>query len=116
MPTVPQIESPNVLTLDFADNGDLREILSHKEAGDKIVLTMHLQVMSKGNETAQLAIEKIITDPSDYLTDEAEPSIKEPIMASMKRSRREKEMPMGKHNRPPQTAENSAEPWMKSYV
>jgi hypothetical protein len=121
MPNSPQIEAANQLIIDVADNPDLREIFSSKEAGDKCKLTMHLQVMSKTQETVTLAVEKIVTDPSDYHTDEAEPTLKEPIMATMHRNRHrnrggEKEMPMGKHNRPEQTAENSAEPWLKSYT
>lgn len=116
MPSVPQVETYNKLTIDVADNADLREIFSHKETGDKCKLTMHLQVMSKTPETVTLAIEKIVTDPSDYYKDEVEPKINEPIMATMHRSRAKHKDSMGPHGRPPQTAENSQEPWMKAYT
>lgn len=125
MPLSPQVQTPNTLTIDLADSPDLREIFSRKDAGDKCKLTMELQLMSKTPETVTLAIEKIVTDPSDYSTDEAKPSLKEPIMATIEKRHRkdmhgtttsQKQMPMGKHNRPPQTAENSAEPWMTSYT
>lgn len=124
MPIAPQVEAANQILIDLADNPDLREIFSRKDVGDKCRLTLNLQLMSKTPETVTLAIEKIITDPSDYHTDEATPTLKEPIMATMGRRRmrerhrggEDKEMPMGKHNRPPQTAENSAEPWMTSYT
>lgn len=117
MPNSPQVETPNQLIIDMADNPDLREIFSGKQAGDKCKLTMDLQVMAKTQETVTLAIEKITTDHGYNGVDEAEPSLKEPIMATMHRNRKKgKDMPMGKHNRPEQTAENSAEPWMKSYT
>lgn len=113
--TPPQVETPNILRLDIADNVALREIFSRKEAGSKCRLTLELEIMSKTPQMVEAAIEKVITDPSDYHTDEATPSLKEPIMATISR-RKGKDMPMGKHNRPPQTAENSAEPSMLSYT
>lgn len=124
MPVSPQVEAANQLTIDLADNPDLREIFSRKDAGAKCKLTLELQVMSKTPETVTLAIEKVITDPSDYATDEAKPTLKEPIMMTMRRRKKgdmpmhsgNSDMPMGKHNRPPQTAENSTEPSLTSYT
>lgn len=115
MATSPQVETPNVLRLDIAGNPDLREIFSHKEPGSKCKLTLEIQVMTKTPELVTAAIEKIITDPSDYHTNEATPTLKEPIMATVNR-RKQKDMPMGRHNRPPQTTENSAEPNLTSYT
>lgn len=110
----PQVESPNVLTIDFADNPDLKEIFLRKDAGAMVNLTMRLQVMAKDQETVTLSIEKIRTEPGDYEKTEAEPTLKEPIMASMKR--RHGTGMKGPHNRPPQEVENPIEPWMKSYA
>lgn len=112
----PQVESPNTLTIDYADNPDLKEIFIRKDAGAKVKLTMELQVMAKDQETVTLAIDKIVTEPGDYEKNEAEPTLKEPIMATMKRRRSRSGGMMGPHNRPPQEVENSAEPWMKSYA
>jgi hypothetical protein len=115
--TSPQVESPNQLTIDLADNPDLKEIFYGKDAGDKIKVTMELQLVSKTQELVTLAIEKIITDETETSSNgEAKPSLKEPIMAHMSRGKANKDHPMGKHNRPPQVAENSEEPWRTSYV
>lgn len=113
--------------MDYADSPELRGILSKKEVGDKCKLTLELQVMSKYPEGMQLAIEKVITEGYDgeYGGDgEAEASEKEPIMATIKaRNRKHRGMDGprsmqegGPKSRPPQTAENSAEPWMTSYT
>lgn len=125
----PQVQTPNTLTIDFADNPKLREIFARKEVGDDCKLTVELQVMEKKVDGVVCAIEKVITDPSEYYDNEAKPSAGEPIMMAMmsgkmrkrhgnpnKKDDDEKDNKMGPHNRPPQTAENMQEPWMTAYT
>lgn len=118
MAETPQVESSNVLTLDYQDNPDLREVFGRKEVGAKCKLTLQLQVMSKYPEGVQCAIEKVITDEygEDGEEKEATATEKEPIMATIRNRHRKNRGMMGPHGRPPQTAENSNEPWMTSYV
>ena len=111
----PQVDTPNKLIIDYADNPDLKEIFYSREPGSKIELTFHLQVMGKTLETVTLSIEKVVTNeagPSGK--DEAKATLKEPIMAVM--NKRASDGKMGPHNRPPQQVENSAEPWLASYA
>lgn len=112
----PQMESPNVLTIDMADQPALKEIFYGKDVGDKMKVTMELMLMSKSQELVKLSIEKIITDEDTSTGGEAKPSLKEPIMAHMSRGKGNKDMPYGKHNKPPQPVENSEEPWRTSYA
>jgi hypothetical protein len=83
--------------------------------------------MSRYPEGIQCAIEKIISEGGYGSEDrkiEAEPDSKEPVMMTIKsrdRKRRGMEGPRtmqegGPRSRPPQTAENSAEPWLTSYT
>lgn len=121
----PQVESPNLLTLDYQDAPELREIFQHKDTGDKCKLTMVLQVNSKYPEGVQCSIEKIITEAGDYGDEdnEVEPDNAHPVMATIKKKNRKNRGMQGPHeseggpkSRPPQTAENSAEPWITSYT
>jgi hypothetical protein len=129
MAETPQVESSNTLTVDFQDNPELRSILTKKEVGHKCKLTFELQVMSKYPEGMQLAIEKVITEDGydDGSEKDADASDKHPIMATIKSKNRKSRGMQGPHgpeekqrggpsSRPPQTAQNSAEPWMTSYV
>jgi hypothetical protein len=119
----PQVETPNTLTLDYADSPELREIFAHKDVGHKCKLTFELQIMAKYPEGVQMTIDKVIADYQDE-EKEVEPEPNKPIMAVMqKKSRTRRGMSgprsddaQGPHGRPPQTAENSEEPWMTSYV
>jgi hypothetical protein len=90
-------------------------------------LTFELQVTSKYPEGAQFAIEKVIAEDGydGPGKGEAEASQKEPIMATIKAKNRKhrgmegprsEEMRGGPKSRPPQTAANSAEPWLTSYT
>lgn len=118
----PQIETSNTLTIDFADNPDLREVFARYDVGDKCTIKVELQLMSRYPEGVQCAIEKVISEGGGYEGEdkEAEASEKEPIMMRM-RQRGAKNRGMGgphgtDHGKPPQTAENSNEPWLTSYV
>lgn len=127
----PQVQSPNTLTIDFADNPKLREIFARKEVGDDCKLTVEIQVMEKKVDGVVCSIEKVVTDPNDYYDHEAEPTAGEPIMMVMMRGRSRRnhgmvkrakdgeddgDEKMGPHNRPPQTAENVQEPWKTAYA
>lgn len=120
----PQIETANTLTLDYQDNPDLREIFGSKEVGHKCTLTFELQVMSKYPEGVQCAIEKVIAEGyGEEGEREAIADEKEPIMATIKAKNRKTRGMQGPHDmeggprsRPAETAMNSAEPWMTSYV
>lgn len=111
----PQIQSPNVLTVDFGDSPDVREIFGGMNIGDKITLQVEIQLASRYPEGVTCQIEKIITEENGQ-TKEATPDSKEPVMMRMRQKGSKSRGMMGPHNRPPQTAENSAEPWMTSYV
>lgn len=129
MPESPQISSPNTLTVDFADAPDVREIFGRKEVGDHCTIKVELQIISKYPEGIQAIIEKIIAEGGyggDEKEIEAKPDNSEPVMMTMK-SRKMKtrgmagpheteQMKGGPKSRPAQTAQNSAEPWMTSYV
>lgn len=121
--TSPQVETANVLTIDFAGNPDLREVFSGKDVGDKVTIRVELQVMSKQPEGVQCAIEKVITE--DYGQDgeekEAVADESEPIMMRMRKkgSNAGGKIPNKgsvEHGRPAETARNSNEPWMTSYT
>jgi len=129
VPESPQRESPNTLTIDFSDSPEVKEIFLNKDIGEKCKLTVELQIISRYPEGVQCAIEKIITDEYDYATGgdkskDVKPDNKEPVMMRMK-SKNDKTRGMsgphglpkgGPKSRPPQTAENSAEPWLTSYT
>lgn len=120
MPESSGAESANVLTLDFGSNKDLAALFATKEVGDKCELTFKLQLVSRYPEGVTLAVEKVISEDG-YGTDDKEPveakgDDEHPIMARMRSKNAKNRGMMGPHGRPPQTAENSAEPWVKSYV
>lgn len=119
----PQVETANTLTIDFQDNPDLREIFGKKEVGDKCKLTIEVQLMSRYPEGVQCAIEKVITEDYGYGEKEAVADEKEPIQMVMRNKGRKNrgmsgphEMEGGPKSRAPQTAMNSAEPWLTSYT
>jgi hypothetical protein len=124
----PQVESPNTLTIDFQDAPEVREIFGTKEVGEHCTIKVQLQIMSRYPEGVQCAIEKIISEGGYGSEDrkiEAEPDSKEPVMMTIKAKNRKhrgmegprsEEMRGGPKSRPPQTAENSAEPWLTSYT
>lgn len=119
MPETPQVENPNVLTLDYADNPDLKEVFQMKDVGHKCTIKFEVQVMSKYPEGVKLAIEKVITSGYGQNQDkdkEVKPEIDHPVMATVQSRRRKNRGMMGPHGRPPQTVENSAEPSMTSYA
>ena len=81
----PQIESANLLTLDYQDSPELRDLFGRKDVGDKCKLTLIVQVTSKYPEGVQCSIEKIITESGDFEDEEyeIEPDISDPVMATI---------------------------------
>src|SRR5215831_13654782 len=121
----PQIDSSNVMLLDYADNPKLRGVFSTKAIGAKMTLKFELRIMSKYPEGVKLSIEKVITEASDDEEEnEIKPSLEEPVMATMKKKGRKTrgvegphdEDLLGAHNRPEQTAANSQEPWRTAFA
>jgi len=119
---VPQVETANVLNLDFGNSPELKSVFSTKDAGAPITLKIKGKIMGKYPEGVKIAIEKIITEGTEYAQEqEIEPSADEPIMATMKKTKREKrdvsdDELLGPHSRPPQTATNSQEPWRTAFA
>lgn len=116
MPQSPQIDNPNVLTLDYADNPDLKSIFAVKDVGQKCTITIVAQVMSKDTDKVVLAIEKIKS--TGYLGEdgkekEVKPEPDHPVMATV---RKKGSGMMGPHNRPPEEVQNSTEPSLTSYA
>lgn len=117
MPESPVVESPNILTIDTAGNGDAAEIFAHQEVGQKGRIEIEYEVVGKYPEGVKLAVEKLIWRGSQDVSskDEARADAEQPIMMRMRRRSRNRGM-MGPHNRPPQTAVNSQEPWQTAFV
>lgn len=108
---------PNTLTIDFAGNPALRQLLGAKQIGDDCTLEIDLQCISKTADDITFTIKKVKTD--DYEGEDAEdeasePTGDQPIMMQMRRKK--SQTPMGPNNRPPQTAQNQTEPGLTAYV
>lgn len=88
----PQSESRNIMIVDYANNPSLASVFAGKEIGGKCKLEVELRVINKTPDQCTLSIEKIITENYDAEEEtEIEPSVREPVMISMRRRKGDKE-------------------------
>ncbi len=118
-PGTPSPEAANTLTIDLTDNPDLQQLFGHKEIGDKCVLTLTLQLVSKDTKQVKSIVEKIEAEEGEYgdtSEEEIEPSRTEPVMMTMAKKKGFRPKRGGPSSRPPEPVENSLLPTVQSYA
>ena len=88
----------NKLTLDYADNDELKVALQGKEPGTRVTLTVELMVIDAGDTRFEGDIESISTesndeDSEDSDVDEAIPDGEEPLMIVISKEKKRKSKP-----------------------
>lgn len=107
----PTSETTSRITLDVADNPDLRDLFARKEVGHECEIEVTFKLLRKGEETVEGSITKVSyeghDDEPDMMT---EPDRNSPVMIHMKGKR------YANHGNPPFETVQSENPEVRSYA